>query len=116
MVVAAWSDSDTSSSETDDEKSEERANICLMAQEDETEVIQVCIVLQRNDGTSSEHKLLVSVNETVQQLKQKVYTTLRYEVERQDLSYNGERLQDNRTINQCRIGNGAKIILTLKTP
>ncbi|EOY31699.1 Uncharacterized protein TCM_038764 [Theobroma cacao] len=38
MVVAAWSDSDTSSSETDDKKSKERANICLMAQEDETEV------------------------------------------------------------------------------
>ncbi|WRX23971.1 zinc finger protein [Theobroma cacao] len=38
MVVAAWSDSDTSNSETDDEKSEERANICLMAQEDESEV------------------------------------------------------------------------------
>ncbi|WRX29160.1 Reverse transcriptase [Theobroma cacao] len=35
MVAIAWSDSDTSSSETDDEKSEERANICLMAQEDE---------------------------------------------------------------------------------
>ncbi|EOY32231.1 Uncharacterized protein TCM_039845 [Theobroma cacao] len=38
MVAAAWSDSDTSSSEIDDEKSEERANICLMAQKDETEV------------------------------------------------------------------------------
>ncbi|WRX16394.1 Integrase [Theobroma cacao] len=38
MVATAWSDSDTSSSETDDEKYEERANICLMAQEDETEV------------------------------------------------------------------------------
>ncbi|WRX27656.1 zinc finger protein [Theobroma cacao] len=31
MVAAAWSDSDTSSSEVEDEKSEERANICLMA-------------------------------------------------------------------------------------
>ncbi|WRX17144.1 Reverse transcriptase [Theobroma cacao] len=38
MVVATWSDSDTSSFETDDEKSEERANIYLMAQEDEIEV------------------------------------------------------------------------------
>ncbi|EOY32356.1 Uncharacterized protein TCM_040215 [Theobroma cacao] len=38
MVAVAWSNSDTSSSKTDDEKSEERANICLMAQEDETEV------------------------------------------------------------------------------
>ncbi|WRX20638.1 Integrase [Theobroma cacao] len=38
MVVAAWSNSDTSSFETNDEKFEERANICLMAQEDETEV------------------------------------------------------------------------------
>ncbi|WRX31617.1 Integrase [Theobroma cacao] len=38
MVAAAWSNSDTSSSETDDEKSEEIANICLMAQEDETKV------------------------------------------------------------------------------
>ncbi|WRX20691.1 Integrase [Theobroma cacao] len=38
MVVATWSDSDTSSSEAEDEKSEERANICLIAQEDETEV------------------------------------------------------------------------------
>ncbi|WRX10295.1 zinc finger protein [Theobroma cacao] len=38
IVAAAWSDSDISSSETDDEKSEEKANICLMAQEDETEV------------------------------------------------------------------------------
>ncbi|WRX29711.1 zinc finger protein [Theobroma cacao] len=38
MVIVAWSDSDTSSSETDDEKSEERANIYLMAQEDESEV------------------------------------------------------------------------------
>ncbi|WRX08487.1 zinc finger protein [Theobroma cacao] len=38
MVAAAWLDSDTSSFETDDEKSEERANICLMAQEDETEL------------------------------------------------------------------------------
>ncbi|WRX15882.1 zinc finger protein [Theobroma cacao] len=31
MMAAAWLDSDTSSSKTDDEKSEERANICLMA-------------------------------------------------------------------------------------
>ncbi|WRX24196.1 zinc finger protein [Theobroma cacao] len=38
MVAAAWSDNDTSSSETNGEKFEERANICLMAQEDETEV------------------------------------------------------------------------------
>ncbi|WRX10298.1 zinc finger protein [Theobroma cacao] len=38
MVAATWSDSDTSSSEAEDEKSEERANICLMAQDDETEV------------------------------------------------------------------------------
>ncbi|WRX11446.1 Integrase [Theobroma cacao] len=38
MVAVAWSDSDTSSFEIDDEKFEERANICLMAQEDETEL------------------------------------------------------------------------------
>ncbi|EOY14035.1 Cysteine-rich RLK (RECEPTOR-like protein kinase) 8 [Theobroma cacao] len=38
MMAIAWSDRQISSSETDDEKSEERANICLMAQEDETEV------------------------------------------------------------------------------
>ncbi|WRX12268.1 Reverse transcriptase [Theobroma cacao] len=38
MVAAAWSESDTSSFETDDEKSEERANIYLIAQEDETKV------------------------------------------------------------------------------
>ncbi|EOY03357.1 Uncharacterized protein TCM_018339 [Theobroma cacao] len=37
MVAATWSESDTSSFETDDEKYEERANICLIAQEDETE-------------------------------------------------------------------------------
>ncbi|WRX19290.1 zinc finger protein [Theobroma cacao] len=38
MVTAAWSNSDTLSSEIGDEKYEERANICLMAQEDEIEV------------------------------------------------------------------------------
>ncbi|WRX16232.1 Integrase [Theobroma cacao] len=37
MVAAAWSDSDTSSSEAEDEKSEERANLCLMAQDEEIE-------------------------------------------------------------------------------
>ncbi|WRX21645.1 zinc finger protein [Theobroma cacao] len=38
MVASTWSDSDTSSSEAEDEKSEERANLCLMAQDDEIEV------------------------------------------------------------------------------
>ncbi|WRX30248.1 Reverse transcriptase [Theobroma cacao] len=38
MVVTTWSDSDTSSSEAKDEKSEERANLCLVAQYDETEI------------------------------------------------------------------------------
>ncbi|EOY08654.1 Uncharacterized protein TCM_023546 [Theobroma cacao] len=38
MVAIAWSNSDTSSSKAEDEKSEERANIYLMAQDDETEV------------------------------------------------------------------------------
>ncbi|EOY03452.1 Cysteine-rich RLK (RECEPTOR-like protein kinase) 8 [Theobroma cacao] len=38
MVAATWSDKDTSSSEAEEEKAEERANLCLMALDDESEV------------------------------------------------------------------------------
>ncbi|WRX14092.1 zinc finger protein [Theobroma cacao] len=38
MVAATWSVSDTSSSEVEEEKAEERANLCLMARDDESEV------------------------------------------------------------------------------
>ncbi|WRX09068.1 zinc finger protein [Theobroma cacao] len=43
MVATVWSDNDKSSSETDDEKSEKRANICLMAQENETKDEYECL-------------------------------------------------------------------------
>ncbi|XP_017984331.1 PREDICTED: putative uncharacterized protein DDB_G0272516 [Theobroma cacao] len=38
MVATTWSDSDTSSSNVEEEKVEERANLCLMAKEDASEV------------------------------------------------------------------------------
>ncbi|WRX18659.1 Integrase [Theobroma cacao] len=38
MVAATWSDSDTSSSDDDEEKVEKRANLCMMARDDESEV------------------------------------------------------------------------------
>ncbi|WRX09989.1 hypothetical protein QQP08_002476 [Theobroma cacao] len=39
MVVATWSDSDTSSSDDEEEKVEERVSLCLMARDDESEVV-----------------------------------------------------------------------------
>ncbi|EOY32294.1 Uncharacterized protein TCM_040032 [Theobroma cacao] len=41
MVAATWSNSDASSSEVDEGKVDERANLCLMAKDDESEVSSI---------------------------------------------------------------------------
>ncbi|EOY08823.1 Uncharacterized protein TCM_024059 [Theobroma cacao] len=46
MVVATWSDSDVLSSDVEEEKVERRANLCLMARDDESGYLLLLVIFQ----------------------------------------------------------------------